>query len=126
MRILLFILFSASLLFIQCKPKKNISSVPSSPTLAVTPAETTDLPKDEKIVTGKVSHQFRATGCSTVVIVYKANEENPITLIPRQKLPEQFDVDGMEINFNYHPLKMPNPSGCKKGFPADLLNIHKK
>jgi len=75
---------------------------------------------------GKVSHQYRATGCATVVIVKRDDSQQPITLIPRDTLSEIFDVDGLEIYFNYHPLKMRNPAGCKVGIPAELTDISKK
>ena len=70
---------------------------------------------------GKVSHQYRSTGCSTVIIVKSGQEV--ITLIPKDKLPEQFDKDGLEIRFDYLPLKMHNPAGCNTGFPATISNI---
>jgi thioredoxin-related protein len=70
---------------------------------------------------GKVSHQYKATGCATVVIINKDGET--ITLIPKDMLDAKLDVDGLEITFNYRPLKMPNPAGCTAGFPAELTNI---
>lgn len=75
---------------------------------------------------GIVSHQYRATGCATVVITKPQNPEESITLIPRDTLPSALDVDGLEIYFNYRPLKMHNPAGCKVGMPAALTDIVKK
>lgn len=102
-----------------CKSKKEAS--------ASTPVTTTSEPS---IVTGntfgKVSHQYSATGCATVVIVKKEGQEKPLTLIPRTKLPSSLDVDGLEISFNYLPLKMPQPAGCNVGIPAELTDISKK
>lgn len=102
------------LLEVNCKPKKQISST-----------KQTEESKHDYTV-GKVSHQFRDTGCPTVVIVAHEENKNPLILIPLKKLPDEMDVDGLEITFNYRPLKMPNPLGCNKGFPAELINISKK
>lgn len=102
-----------------CKSKKEASaSTPATPT------------SEQPIVTGttlgKVSHQYRATGCATVVLVKLEGEENLLTLIPKDKLSSSFDVDGLEISFNYLPLKMPQPAGCSIGIPAELTDISKK
>jgi hypothetical protein len=70
---------------------------------------------------GTVSHQYRATGCATVIIVKKGDEV--MTLIPKDKLPDNLDVDGMVISFDYVPLRMHNPEGCNAGFPAQLSNV---
>lgn len=106
----------------QSEPKTTTSSsasVAATQQNADTPSTSTQ-PK----TTGKVSHQYRADGCSTVVLVVKG--ENTITLIPIQKLPESLDVDGLEITFNYHTLKVPQPKGCLKGIPASLKEVEKK
>lgn len=86
-------------------------------------------PKDEQPVvasktSGMVSHQFRVTGCATVIVV--AGTTPPLILIPKNKLPDNMDVDGLEISFNYRKLKMPQPVGCSKGIPAELNDIKKK
>src|SRR4051812_13661920 len=73
---------------------------------------------------GKVSHMYQETGCATVVIVKSADGE--MTLIPKDKLSAEFDVDGLMITFNYRSLKMPNPQGCNVGMPAELTDIAKK
>ena len=75
-------------------------------------------------VTGKVSHKYRSTGCATVVMVMKDGEE--LTLIPKDKLPAELDVDGLEIRFNYRTLRMPNPEGCNTGMPAEITDVSKK
>ncbi|MGZ4033650.1 MAG: hypothetical protein ACXVPU_06095 [Bacteroidia bacterium] len=74
--------------------------------------------------TGKVSHQYQSTGCPTVIVI--SNGESPVTIIPKDKLSKEFDVDGLEITFDYRPLKMPQPAGCTVGMPAELTNISKK
>jgi hypothetical protein len=47
-------------------------------------------------------------------------------LIPRDTLSPEFDIDGLEIFFNYRKLKMPNPKGCSVGIPAEIKDISKK
>ncbi len=93
-----------------CKSKQN----GINPALVGVPRGTT---------LGKVSHQYAATGCPTVVIV-KADE--PITLIPKEALSSEFDVDGLEIYFDYKTLKIRNPAGCSVGIPAAITNVSKK
>lgn len=73
---------------------------------------------------GKVSHQFRVTGCSTVIVVEGITP--PLILIPKNKLPDKLDENGLEISFNYKKLKMPQPVGCSKGSPAELTDITNK
>jgi hypothetical protein len=73
---------------------------------------------------GKVSHKYRAGGCSTVIVFIKDGTE--MTLIPKDKLAAEFDVDGQAIMFNYRPLKMPNPAGCTVGMPAEITDLSKK
>lgn len=72
---------------------------------------------------GKVSHQFRKSGCATVIIVKGNNGEEELVLIPKDALKKEIDMDGMIIYFNYHPLKMPNPPGCVKGMPAEITDV---
>ncbi len=72
---------------------------------------------------GKVSHQYRSSGCPTVIIV---SGENPMVLIPKDNLGSQFDVDGLEVLFHYHPLRMPQPQGCATGIPAEITDVAKK
>ena len=73
---------------------------------------------------GKVSHEYRATGCATVVVIPGGTK--PLILIPKNKLPDDMDVDGLEISFNYRTLKTPQPAGCTKGIPAELRDVTKK
>ncbi|GDX53099.1 hypothetical protein LBMAG27_21460 [Bacteroidota bacterium] len=75
---------------------------------------------------GKVSHQYRSTGCSTVVIVNWQKPDWQMVLIPIDTLAPDYDIDGLEIYFNYQPLKRMNPPGCSVGFPAILSDISKK
>lgn len=96
---------------IACKTKKN--AVVSTSVVATSGT-----------IIGKVSHQYKAGGCATVIIV--AQEEGELVLIPKDKLSKEFDVDGLEIRFNYHPLKMPQPAGCEKGIPAEITDVSKK
>ncbi|MDQ3045934.1 MAG: hypothetical protein M3R27_00175 [Bacteroidota bacterium] len=76
--------------------------------------------------TGKVSHMYRKDGCATIIMLAPSADESPMVLIPKDKLPAKLDVDGMEISFNYTPLKMPQPAGCANGIPADIKDAAKK
>ena len=60
---------------------------------------------------GTVSFQYKSTGCTSVVIVPTEIATQPLILIPKDALPAEFDKDGVEIYFDYRPLKMPNPKG---------------
>ena len=53
-------------------------------------------------------------------------EAKPLILIPRDPLDTALDVDGLEIIFNYHLLKMRNPPGCDQGMPAEISEARKK
>ena len=109
----LILLISAS-----CKPKAAAAST-SKP--EVKPAAANEKPK----TTGKVSHEYVAMGCGTVVIVPNPIGGDPQILIPSPKLGD-FDVDGQTISFHWRPLKMMNPKGCTKGSPAELTDIIKQ
>ncbi|MEI8232009.1 MAG: hypothetical protein WCG32_05555 [Actinomycetes bacterium] len=104
---------------IACKTKKQAAetALPPPASTEQTSSSETSMGKTK----GKVSHQYRATGCATVVIFKKDDVE--ITVIPKDKLPEKLDVDGLEIWFDYLPLRMHNPEGCNAGFPAELTNV---
>ena len=104
-------------IIIGCKSKKEASSTTST---------VTEQSSVKGNTLGKVSHQYSATGCATVIIVKIEGQENPLTLIPKDKLPSSLDVDGLKISFNYRPLKMPQPAGCNVGIPAELTDISKK
>lgn len=120
MRLFVYIFCIAALITNGCKSKKEASAS----------ASTTSVSSQQNTVKGntlgKVSHQYSATGCATVIIVKIEGQENPLTLIPKDKLPSSLDVDGLEISFNYRPLKMPQPAGCNVGIPAELTDISKK
>lgn len=112
----IYILIIASVLaFSQgCKTKQKAATTP-----AIT-GQSIEAPK----TTGKVSHQYRESGCATVIIVQKG--EKSLTLIPKDALPAAIDVDGLQITFDYRLLRMPNPKGCTAGIPAELTNVSKK
>jgi hypothetical protein len=118
---ILFLLIS-SLAVTACKSKKATTASTTSTTTTPTPAAMTT--RTEGNTSGKVSHQYRATGCATVIVFN--NEGTEMTLIPKDKLPAEFDVDKLEIKFNYHTLKMANPAGCNVGIPAEITDISKK
>lgn len=75
---------------------------------------------------GMVSHKYISTGCGTVVIVNWQHPDSEFVLIPLDTLSPDLDKDGLEIYFNYQPLKRPNPPGCATGNPAKLTDIEKK
>jgi len=72
---------------------------------------------------GKVSHRYRASGCNTVIEVKLEGEGEIQTLIPKDKLSKEIDVDGTEIYFNFLVLRMPQPAGCSVGQPAEITDI---
>jgi hypothetical protein len=110
-----------------CKTKKSGSSASAAKSTTTTTTTLTE-PASQAPITGStmgtVSHKYRKTGCSTVILVKQ--DDNEITLIPKDKLASQFDVDGMVILFNYHTLRMPQPEGCTTGQPAEVTDISKK
>jgi hypothetical protein len=112
--------FLSACLFLSCKPKKEATATAASdPTAAqVSPSAT-------GTTMGTVSHKYKATGCSTVIIV-KQEEGDDLTLIPKDKLAKEYDMDGMTLMFNYHTLRMPQPEGCTVGIPAEFSDISKK
>jgi hypothetical protein len=74
---------------------------------------------------GRVSHQFVRNGCASVIISRtEAGEE--FILIPRTPLENKFDKEGLEIFFNYHPVKIRQPEGCEKGVPAEITDVSLK
>lgn len=114
MRIIIFLISLALLASPSCKSKDKVKT---QTTDSVIPAGTTQ---------GKVSFQYRATGCATVIQVKLENQDQPLTLIPKDTLSPTFNIDGLEILFNYRKLKMPNPKGCHVGIPAEIKDISKK
>lgn len=130
------------LIVVSCKSKKETNSAQTDPA-PVAPTTTTITTTTETITTttteskpdtemnvpvgntiGKVSHKFKATGCATVIIIDQNGSE--LVLIPKDKLEKDLDVDGLQINFNYRTLKMPQPAGCSTGIPAEITDISKK
>lgn len=119
-------------MFSSCKPKQKdiASSAKSEQTAKTEPSVKSDpsIKPEPSAVTGKtigkVSHEYRVTGCATVIVV--AGAIKPLILIPKNKLSTDIDVDGLEISFNYRTLKIPQPAGCTKGIPAELMDVAKK
>lgn len=121
-----------------CKSKKGATtSTPAtssstatpgvSGTIAINSMETTNTTAStsQGAHAGKVSHKYRAGGCETVIIINAHDDVAEITLIPKDKLNKDIDVDGQNITFDYHPLKMPQTAGCAAGIPAEISNITK-
>ncbi|HEY0029271.1 MAG TPA: hypothetical protein VGC65_00820 [Bacteroidia bacterium] len=102
------------------------SSTPgTSTTTTVTETNTSTSSNNQGAHAGKVSHKYRAGGCETVIVILAHDDIAEITLIPKDKLNKDIDVDGQTILFDYHPLKMPQPEGCTVGIPAEITNITK-
>ena len=114
--------FCLALLLLQdsCKSKQPATTTTSTTTTS-TPATT---PAAKPKTTGKVSHAYQAGGCGTVVVIQNAGGD-PLILIPSTPLNEM-DIEGLEIEFHYHPLKRKNPAGCMTGSPAELFDITRK
>ena len=109
-------------------PTSSSSSTPgTSGTIAINSMETTNttVGTNQGAHAGKISHKYRAGGCETVIIINAHDDVAEITLIPKDKLNKDIDVDGQNITFDYHPLKMPQPVGCTVGIPAEISNITK-
>jgi hypothetical protein len=110
------IIFTVAFVFIAlifaCKSKKTATSKTVE----------TDATSDTKKTKGIVSHQFQSAGCQTIVICKK--ESDTLFLIPMTSL-DKFDVDGLEISFDYRVLKVHNPKGCH-GIPVQISNITSK
>ena len=73
---------------------------------------------------GKVSHQYKTKGCSTVIIIKRTDGD--IILIPKTPLPKALDKNNLEIKFDYRVLRIPNPKGCEKGQPAEITNCSRR
>ncbi|MEI7594605.1 MAG: hypothetical protein WCK02_02575 [Bacteroidota bacterium] len=109
---LLFILIFS--LNISCKTKKEAEVPPVENNQAI-----------GKTV-GTVSHQYRKSGCETVIVVTLSKDESPLILIPITKLQESLDVDGLLISFDYTKSKVKQPAGCATGIPVVITNAAKK
>lgn len=105
-----FLLHSTILLFVlslfSCKTNKNSS-------------DTTAVGK----YSGYISFVYKKEGCSAVIIT-KTEDGKELTLIPKDKLSNDFDVDNLKITFNYRTLRMPTPEGCM-GIPAEITDLAK-
>lgn len=106
--IVLFLIGSAFLL--ACKSKKNVAEKD----------KTNEHANADKMV-GYVSHGYKNTNCSPVVIVPIKNQDTLI-LWPNKGLGD-FDKEGLWIKFKYLPLRMPSPEGCLKSIPASFTEM---
>ncbi|HVA99107.1 MAG TPA: hypothetical protein VNG53_09445 [Bacteroidia bacterium] len=119
--LLLYFVLLFSFCLVSCKTKKVVASTATA--VVVAPIQDKNLP----IASGKVSHQYSSSGCGTVIFCDKINGQDSLIFIP---IPmgslNAFDVDGLEITFNYRMLKIRNPRGCMHGSPIQISNISKK
>ena len=120
MKKIAFILLISTVSVIGCKSKRTAatSAAPANSTSAAM------ITSNQGNTTGKVSHEYRATGCNTVINFEQ--EGVRMTIIPKDPLPSELDIDGTQITFNYRTLRMPNPEGCTVGIPAEVSDISKK
>ncbi|PLW93556.1 MAG: hypothetical protein C0592_05735 [Marinilabiliales bacterium] len=72
---------------------------------------------------GIVHHNFEESTCTVIEAV--AGDEI-LYLIPVNGLPEELNVDGATIRFNYTALRMPQPEGCTKGIPVELRDVEEE
>lgn len=104
------ILFIVIITFISCKTSEK--QVVKNPLIAIA--------KGKNV--GVISHQYKAEGCKTIIVINKANDK-PMHLIPMNELDTKFDKDNLKISFDYLPLRVKNPEGCNMGIPAEISNI---
>lgn len=146
MKKILFALTVVAVSLAACKGKKEVNNTSDSSDKSATTATVTPTDKAKKVITpaysdpdtvgaqpapdpnakmtlGKVSHKYIKGGCTSVLLVANGNSEE--VLIPKDKLPKEFDVDGMAVRFDYRALRMPNPSGCTTGKVIEVLKIVK-
>lgn len=111
---------------IACKVKsKKETQVTDTRKVIESTSSVPEVVSNDTKTAGKVSHRYRASGCNTVIEVKLEGDEIQ-TLIPKDKLAVEIDVDGTEIYFTYNLLKMPQPSGCRIGQPAEINDVVKK
>jgi hypothetical protein len=111
---------------VACKVKatKENSAKENNKTLETKTNEQQNAEIENKTL-GKISHQYRVGGCASVIEV-KLEGDEVQTLIPKDKLAKEIDVDGKEIYFNFLVLRMPQPQGCMVGQPAIITDIVEK
>lgn len=115
---ILFYALTLVVIEIGCKPKKQILT-----SLEQGHADVQQITPGE--ISGRISHQFRTEGCPTIIIVSQG-EKDSLVLIPSEVLPSNVDINGLEVLFNYHTLRIPQPNGCNLGIPAEITNITKE
>ena len=110
-----------TVLMFSCKTKHQTQTTTQVQTQTVdaSSGSTTKYPKTQ----GKVSHEYKTTGCNTVLVVKTDDAANPLVLIPISPLPAEFDKDGLTLYFNYKLSRIKNPEGCTKGIPAEVTDI---
>lgn len=101
------------LLFVSCKSKQTAASANIT--------DATNQPANTIKAIGIVSHQYKKSGCGTMILCKREAEKDTLFLIPMTSLGE-FDKDGLEVYFNYRILRVHNPIGCK-GTPVQVYDI---
>ncbi len=103
-----------------CRTKKVKTQIEDNP-----PKVETEVIKQGTNV-GQVSHQYKSDGCKSIIIIDNVDGSQPQILIPIKGLESDFDVDGMNITFDFILSRVKQPEGCKQGQPAILSNVQKK
>jgi hypothetical protein len=125
MKRIILVLAFFTMLSAACKVKATKeSSIKNKTATQESSLKAQEMLNNENKTLGKVSHKYKATGCSVVIEINSDGEIQ--TLIPKDKLAAEFDVDGVEIYFNFHVLRMPQPAGCTVGQPAEITDINLK
>jgi len=102
------------LVLASCKAKQANATQPTD----------TNQPTNTLKTSGIVSHQYRPSGCQTIMLCKREVEKDTLFLIPMTSLGE-FDKAGLEISFSYRILRVHNPKGCK-GTPVQVSDIKAK
>jgi hypothetical protein len=125
----IFVLITAFLMLLDASRKHNRSAATADvqkDSVQTTTAANSSKPENTNLenskTKGKVSHRYAANGCAVIIIVTTDTGEEMV-LIPKTPLENKFNKDGLELYFNYYPLKMMQPAGCETGVPAEITDI---
>ncbi len=124
-------LIGGLLIISPCKAQQKVNS-PTTDTAKTAQSKLQDTlikkpaPKHSNtfFVSGRVSHRYAYTGCGPVIVTDKVIHGDTLIFDPMQKLNE-FDVEGLEISFNYRPLAIMHPKSCGKAQPVYISNVKK-
>ena len=118
------------ILLFACKTKQTTSTdadIPPEVTIAPVYADPDSSQKTRGSYADafvKVIHQKNNAVCKTVLELVHENGEKQL-LIPKDKLPDEFDRHGTEVWITYRQLLMPVPQECS-GIMVEIKIIRKK